>query len=527
MKMTATDKEKTFIIGATDKYDDRLLENRVIIEGNTVAILLNDLTMYDDCSFTSKDFITRDGLFLFTLGKTMRDAGYNLLDEVSVMTQCTEEVKNRLNTIGGYKAIEHLMSVVNPKNTEAIFDDFFKSNTLLKLYANGFNLFKEVQLDNGKIATPFNLFKNFTASEVIDWYDAKINTFGTVSNNKITGEEVIDFDDNFLEELKEGKLLGTSYADCGLDINGNKISCFPFLSSATLGFGTGLHAIVGHVGTGKTTIAMQIVLSLIANGRKFIIVENEVDIKNLKLIILTFILNRYFNYFGVTRKKLKSGALNQEETIMVKKAFQYWKDVFKKRLKIVSMSDSDTDLTCSIIKKNILREGYDGFFVDTFKLNDSDGISDQFWLSMIKDSKRLHSIALKYDVCGVISIQLAPATNNRLWLDKSCLSTAKGVCEVLDTCIGIRPVLQDELVEGSSIYCNPFRSQQNENGEWVEVPYTNADPTKTWRMLFIIKNRNGPGSDDNGVTYLLRFSGDYCSMYETTKARSSMKLKPS
>lgn len=514
--------KETFIIGAIDKYDDRLLENRTIIEGNVVAILLNDLTMYDDCGFTSKEFITRDGLFLFTLGKTMRDAGYNLLDEVSVMTQCTEEVKNRLDSMGGYRSIEHLMSVVNPKNMDAIIDDFMKSNILLKLHADGFNLFKEVQLDNGKIVSPFNLFKNFTSSEVVDWYDAKISTFGTVSNGKITGEEYVSFDDGFLQDVTDGTIVGTSYADCGTDINGAKINCFPFLSSTTLGFGTGLHAIVGHAGTGKTTISMQILLSLVANGRKFIIVENEMTIKDLKIMIITFILNRYYNYFGITKRKLKSGILNEEEKKMLTKAFKYWENNFNKKIKIVSMSDSDMNLTCSVIKKAILREGFDGFFVDTFKLDNSEGVADKFWLNLIEDSKRLHSIALKYNVCGLISIQLALSTLNRLWLDKSCLSTAKGVCEILDTCIGIRSVIQDELIEGSSIYCNPFRSRQNEKGEWEEIPYE-ADPGKIYRMLFVIKNRNGVGSDDNGVTFLLRYSGDYCSMYETSKARSSRK----
>jgi hypothetical protein len=186
------------------------------------------------------------------------------------------------------------------------------------------------------------------------------------------------------------------------------------------------------------------------------------------------------------------------------------------------MSDSDMNLTCSVIKKSILRDGFDGFFVDTFKLDNSEGVSDNFWLNLIEDSKKLHSIALKYNVCGLISIQLALATLNRLWLDKSCLSTAKGVCEILDTCIGIRSVVQDELIEGSSIYCNPFRSRLNDKGEWEEIPYT-ADPTKVWRMLFVIKNRNGVGSDDNGITFLLRYSGDYCSMYETSKARSSRR----
>lgn len=514
---------ENFIIGTYDKYDKRLLENRIAIEGNVVAILLQDLTNYDDCGFDIKDFISRDGRFLFMLGRNLRQSGYALFDEVTLYSQCSDEMKDRVASIGGFKAIQHLMDVVNPKNIDAIFDDFRKSNIILRLYRNGFNLFTEIELENQKKIVPFDFFKNLTSSEVIDWYDSKISTFGVVSNNKITGEEFVSFDEAFFEKIHSGDSLGTSYSDCGLDVDGKKISTFPFLSGSTLGLGTGLHAIVGHAGTGKTVISLEIILSLVANGRRFVIVENEMQIEDLKIIILTFILTRFLNYTNLTKRKIISGIFNDEDRKMLKEASEYWNKNFNKSIKIVSLSDSDSNLTCQIIKKSILRDGFDGFFVDTFKLdNVSTAKNDNFWIGLIEDSKKLHSIALKYNVCGIVSIQLALATLGRLWLDKSCLSTAKGVCEVLDTCIGIRAVVPDELIPGSPIYCSPFRSHRKENGEWEELQY-DADPNNVWRMLFIIKNRKGVCSDDNGVTFLIRYSGDFCSMYETSKARSSRR----
>lgn len=517
-----------FIIGVTDKYDARLLENRTTIEGNLVSLFLQDLTSYDDVHINHKDFVTRDGRFLFLLGKELRESGYTTVDEVTVFTHCSEEVKARIKSMGGFRPIQHLMDVVSFKNYDAILDDFLKSNLLLKFYANGFNLFGEVELDNGKIIVPFELFKKFTSNEVVDWYDAKVNTFGISSNNKITGEEYISFDSNFLESLSKQEAMGTPYDSCGVDINGKKINTFPFLSSTTMGFGTGLHALVGHSGTGKTVFSIGILLSLVSNGRKFIIVENEMEIKDLKIIILTFILNRYFNYTGLTKKKIIAGGYSEEEKEMLNKATSFWNKKFNKSIKIVSISDSDANLTCKIIKKAILRDGCDGFLVDTFKMDniDAGSNSQNFWIDLINDSKKLHEIALKYSVCGMVTIQLALSTMNRLWLDKSCLSTAKGVCEVLDTCLGIRAVDPDELIEGSPIYCSPFRSKKNSAGEWEEVKYE-PDPNNVWRMLFVIKNRKGVCSDDNGVTWLIRYSGDYCSMYETSKARSSRKLKGS
>ena len=64
-----------FIVGICDIIDEKLLENRITTEGNAVALFLQDLTMYDDVNLTPEDFITKDGRFLFCLGKTLRESG--------------------------------------------------------------------------------------------------------------------------------------------------------------------------------------------------------------------------------------------------------------------------------------------------------------------------------------------------------------------------------------------------------------------------------------------------------------------
>lgn len=510
-----------FIVGICDIIDEKLLENRITTEGNAVALFLQDLTMYDDVNLTPEDFITKDGRFLFCLGKTLRESGYSYLDEVTVFSKCSSEITDKISAMGGYRTIQHLIDVVSSKNVDAILDDLTKSNVLIKLYKSGFNLFKEMTLDNGKKVTPIKLFEKFNSTEVMDWYEAQISGLSCVNNSKITGDEYLSFDDNFFEQLKEKKTMGASYADAGLDINGEKISTFPFLNNSTMGFGTGLHALVGYVGNGKTTMALEMIMSLVANGRKFIIVENECPLNDLKVIFLEFILYRYFGYAKLSRRKLRSGGFTEEDMEMLKKAGKYWEDNYKKSIRMVSLMDADAPLTCQIIKNAILREGYNGFLVDTFKLDTGD-TKDNFWISLISDSKKLNSIALKYEVVGLITVQLALNTAGRLWIDESCLSTAKGLSEILETCIGMRRVQPEELIQGSPIYCAPFRSKQNEKGEWFEEPYE-ADPSKVWRMWFIIKNRKGMSSNDNGVTYLVRYDGDHCSFYETAKARSSRK----
>ena len=62
-----------FIVGTFDTYDERLLESRLVEEGNICGCLLKDLALYDDCGLSAKDFITKSGRILFSIGKEIRD----------------------------------------------------------------------------------------------------------------------------------------------------------------------------------------------------------------------------------------------------------------------------------------------------------------------------------------------------------------------------------------------------------------------------------------------------------------------
>ena len=185
---------ENFIAGVCDKIDERLLEDRLTIEGNAVAIFLGDLTNYSDINFKPEDFLTKDGRFLFCVGKSLRD---NYLDEVTVMSKCSQEIKDKIAAFGGYKMIQRLIDIINPQNADAILDDLTKSNVLIKLYKDGFNLFDEVILDNGKKGSPFKLFKGFNSTQIIDWYDERVSRLSKVNNNQIIYDEYVDFGEKF------------------------------------------------------------------------------------------------------------------------------------------------------------------------------------------------------------------------------------------------------------------------------------------------------------------------------------------
>lgn len=515
--------KNNFIVGVCDKYNEELLKKRIEIEGNTIGCIAGDLLLLDDSMLTSKDYITKDGRFLFSILKSLRDRGCTIVDEVTLLTNTTDEVKSKLDDIGGWKQVQSLIDICNAKNFDVFLDDLRKSNICLRLHEKGFNLLDKMTLENGKEVVPYKLFEKFSSQEVLDFYESQLSTLGTVSSNKIIDEGYIDFDESFIDSLESGEEVGVSFADAGLDVNGNKISMFPFLSNNILGLKSGtLSAFGAHSGVGKTTFMIGILMSLVEKGEKILIVSNEMGLSDFKQGFLIWILYRYFDYKKLPKKKLASGNLSDEDKEMIKKAREYWSKNYAKQIKMVALSDADSRLTCRIIKKHIQRDGITTFLVDTFKITTSGGTNDNFWLQLVADSKDLDGIAKRYDVIGLMTIQLAINTLGRLWMDAFCLSNSKAVKEVLSNLILFRKVYPDELVQGTQYDLKPFRSVKK-GDTWVEEPYL-PDPTNVYRCLFVEKSRRGIDSGDSGVAYLVRYDGDHCSFYETAKCRPTHKV---
>lgn len=518
--------KQQFISGVTDKYDERLLEGRLTAEGNVCGCLLSDLTFYDDCNLEQKDFITKHGRMLFTIGKKIRERGFSTFDEITLLSNINENTKEKINTeLGGWKQIQNVMDAVPIKNWEAFLDNLNKSNILLSLYKKNFNVLDEVTLDNDKKIVPLKLFERCTSAEVVEWYEGQLANLETkINSNKIVDEGYVDFDDEFVERLAHKEEVGVSFGDAGENIKGEQISTFPFMSGNILGLKPGtLNCWAAHSGAGKSTYMITVLMSLVSKGEKVILVSNESSISDVKIQFLIWILTRCLDYWKISKKKLTSGNLNDEEKEMIKKARQWWKEKYSKSVKIVTLSDADARLTCQIIKKHILRDGCTAFLVDTFKLTTDGGSSDSFWMSLIKDTRDLTSLAMKYNVIGLMTVQLALNSLNRCWIDASCLSNSRGIKETLSNLIMFRKVTDAELDPNSPYFIHPFRSKQKPDGTWYEEPYS-PDRSKVWRCFFIDKSRRGADSNDTGVAYLVRYDGDFCCFYETCKCRPTHKL---
>lgn len=515
-----------FIAGVTDIYDEKLLEYRLTEEGNVCGALLKDLSLYDDCGLSATDFITHHGRMLFTIGRQIKDKRCQTFDEITFLSHTNEDLKNKINEeFGGFKSIQNVMDAVSLKNYDSFLDDLNKSNILLSLYKKNFNLLDEMTLDNGKKVIPLDFFKKCTASEVIDFYEGTLSTLDTkINSSKIIEQGYIDFDDVFLARLENKEEVGVSFGEAGLNIHGEKIKTFPYMSSNILGVKHGtLNCWAAHSGAGKSTYMITILMSLISQGQTFTMVTNESSVSDVKIQFLIWVLTRCLDYWEVTKKKLSSGNLTDQDREKIKEARQYWKANYQKSIKITSLSDADARLTCQIIKKDITRGGYSGFLVDTFKMSMDGGNNEAFWMSLIRDTRSLTEIAMRYNVIGLMTVQLALNSLNRCWIDASCLSNSRGIKETLSNLIMFRKVTDAELDPNSPYFIRPFRTKQNEDGTWYEEDFL-PDRSKVWRLFFIDKCRRGADSNDTGVAYLVRYDGDFCSFYETSKARPTHKL---
>lgn len=233
-----------FITGVTDKFPKELLKGRIEIEGNLISCLFQDMLLLDETKFVPKDFITSDGSFYFSLLNNLRKKGFYSLDEVTILSNLSNEVIERYEDLGGWDTIQHQIDIINTQNFDTYADILYRENILLNMYRDGFNLLNEIDV-NGKMIKPLKLFRRMTAEEVTDWYEARLTSYGEGFSTKVIEEEEIDFDDQFIEDCVEGLENGVPFEDAGEDINLDTINCFPFLSRQINGLLPGTTTMLG------------------------------------------------------------------------------------------------------------------------------------------------------------------------------------------------------------------------------------------------------------------------------------------
>ena len=411
------------------------------------------MLLLDDLDLKKEDFITNDGRFYFGMLTQLRKKGFYSLDEVTILSNMNDEVIERYEVCGGWESIQHQIDIINDKNFDTYIDILYRENIMLHMVDDGIDLLHAVDI-NGKKVVLLKLFRKMDADSVQDWWDARITSYGTGYSSKVLEEEEIDFDDEFIDNCKEGLENGVPFDIAGYDINGEEMNCFPFLSRQINGILEGTTTMMGgYSSAGKSTWWITVLMSLLHYDRKILIISNEENIKKFKIKFMVWLLGKRNRYFKLTKKKMTSGDISTESRKQLTDVQKYWRENYKGRVKFIAIADADMSLVKKKIRENVLRYGYDTVLYDTFKIQGGDISSARQDLSLVRDSRELDKLAKKYNIIMLASVQLAEYTKGKLFLDASILSNAKQIKEQLENLFLMRTVYTEELDEKSKYYC--------------------------------------------------------------------------
>lgn len=489
--------------GIEQKYPQKLLEKREGFEANIIGCLWKDPLLYEEISLTNEDFITHDGRFYFSIGKKLMERGFNVFDEPTIISNSSKAITDMFYEKGGIDSITTLVDVIDDRNFESYLDTLNRENIMLKLYDRGF-----------KVDEFTHELRKLTADQTVEYFE---NIIGDLEYENISkGVEIddLDIDDDFIESCVQGNESGAMFDFAGEDSNGDMIKVLPSVSKEIGGYLKGtLNMIAGHSSTGKSSLYICIINALIKKGEKVLIISNEQKAKPFKIAFLCWIISQRFRYYSLNKKKILTGQLTETDRQMIEKARQVWEQEYKGNIRFVGIPDANMSIVKKQIRQAALKDGFTCFLYDTLKIEVSSGKQDNFWLDMIIDSRILHTLASKYNMIGLCSIQLASNTIGQLFLNESCLSTSKQVIEIMESAIMIRNVFPEELDEKHRAYCSPFWREKNAQGKWI-TRKVELDKDTTYKMLFLTKCRNGENSNSSGVAHLLRFYGSHGVFHE-------------
>ena len=74
-----------FVSGIQEKYDEKLLENRMVVESSVIGTIYKDFLLLNDYDLKVEDFKTTEGRFLFSMANKLNESNISTLTEFDLM----------------------------------------------------------------------------------------------------------------------------------------------------------------------------------------------------------------------------------------------------------------------------------------------------------------------------------------------------------------------------------------------------------------------------------------------------------
>lgn len=468
------------------KYEELpqyLQKNRKSIEGTVLGVLFQDIMSVKEYNLDDI-FITNEGMILYKIVKTLSDNNVLKATDLDIKLQCKPSLVKEYTDLGGFKMVEILMKTTELENANSYVDSLLKNNMLISFYEDGLDLTREIVIDTKKGQTQISwldLADKMTTDELLNFKESRDSGYLPVSINNNVKEHVGEISLDFIENLENGAEIGMMFGE----VLSSKF--LPTLSKEILGLKKKtLNLLASSINVGKSTVLSNMALSLASNGHRVLLITNEEEISSFMIKFLTYLINNEVGYNKLNQKKIKSGSLSDEDKQKLREARNIYNEKIADNLIICSMSTMDMSTLKKLIRKYALSsKGLDIMLFDTFKFSSNSAEGDD-WKALSKQTREIHELTKIYDICGLLTYQLAMSNNGSLFLDIGMLANSKQVGETLDEMFLMRTLYKEELDKNSKAYCKPFKRVKTADGKWIERE-VELTPDSNYRVLFLRK----------------------------------------
>lgn len=444
---------------------EELRQNREQLECNFIFALWQEPEAIEDYKniVNGTDIITEDGIFYYGILQQLHKLDYQTFDHATLSTFLSdkETLKKGFERRGGYATVNEIKSLIQPDNLPSYHDELVKSNMLINLNRNGFNVLSEL-----------DKLKKMTSEEVYDYYDFQLNNFCVNKVSKVTAENLSDGYEQYIDEWDRGRMVGFRIG-------------YPILNYRLAGVHKkNLLLHMAHIGNGKTTSSILFyILPAIESGENVCIIANEQGISEFRQMILSSVVFNKVKYFGMNRQKFIRGNFSERDRKAMEEAID-WLHKCEGKINFIEVEDYSIGIVKKIIKK-YSKLNYGLFIFDTLK--PALESSERAWAEFSEVAKELFMLAKKENVAIVATAQLSAESMSRKFLDLSSVGKSRAISETATQVVMFRSLTREEKEK-----IKAYAYEKDEKGKYTNIrKLIDLEPDKDYIVLFTPKNRFG------------------------------------